>query len=287
MSEIGRDFGDLRWAGASVLRRDAGSDAGSAEVGAGAVVDADRRSVRVVMSTDFPVGGADPEDGDVVPQEEWSFDRWLRSGAVVLEGHQMGPGMCGGPQADVVGNAADIERDEVVVDGRRLVRTLATVTWSRVAPRGQVLADQYASGERADFSVGFVARKAIKRTALAEGDPYRVDPAWSRESGRPGGRLLRSPMLIELSAVTVGADMYATTVRALGGIPDAGGGLTWAERRAALVRGALASPDALAEAGAVLRELAANPAGWAVLEDVYRAVRAQHDPLIRALAALR
>lgn len=264
----------MRWAGAGVLR-DAGAE----------VVDADRRSVRVVMSTDAPVGGLDPEDGDIVVQKEWDLDRWLASGGPVLRDHVMGPGMCGGPSGEVVGNGSQVERDEVDVGGRRLVRTLATVTWSRFAPGAEVLAKQYATGEREDFSVGFQVRQAVKRTALAEGDPYRVDPAWSRESGRPGGRLLRGARLIELSAVTVGADEHARVVRSAAGL-ETFGALTWGERRSALIRAALTAPDGPEEVARVLRELAADPAGWALLEQVYQRARIERDPLIRALAEL-
>lgn len=266
----------MRWVEAGALRSE--------------VVDADRRSIRVVMSTDHPVGGIDREDGDVIVQSEWSFDRWLRSGGPVLRDHVMGPGMCGGSSGEVVGNGSQVEQDRVEVDGRPLVRTLATVTWSRVAPGADVLAEQYATGERSDFSVGFQVnpKRSVKRTSLAEGDPYRVDPEWSRESGRPGGQLLRGARLIELSAVTVGADEHARVVRSAAGLA-ASGALTWGERRLALVRGLLAAPEGRSEALAVVRAIAEQPDGWEVVEEMAELVarlRAERDPLIRALASM-
>jgi len=280
----------MMWAGARVTRREAGSEVTRAEV-----VDADRRSIRVVMSTDHPVGGQTREDGDVIVQSEWDVSRWLASGGVVLRDHVMGPGMCGGSAGEVVGNGSQVERDRIEVDGRTIERTLATVTWSRVAPGAEVLAEQYATGERSDFSVGFTVGRAVKRTSLAEGDPYRVDPEWSRDSGRPGGRLLRGARLIELSAVTVGADEYARVVRSAAGL-DASGLLGWGERRLALVRGLLAAPEGRSEALAVVRALAGEPDGWAVVEDLGALVgelrreraraAAAADPLIRALASL-
>lgn len=272
---------DICWAGGQTIRRDAGSAPGAE---AGDVVDADKWSIRVVMSTDAPVGGESDEDGDIIPQSEWRFDRWLSSGAPILDGHRLGPGMCGGPAADVVGNGGDLDQDRVEVGGRILHRSLSTIRWSRVLPRGAELAEQYHRGERSDVSVGFMVGARVRRTALAEGDPYRVAPEWSRDSGRPGGSLLRHPRLIELSAVTVGADQYATAVRSLGGLPRDGGLLRWTELRSAFVRAALdGSAD---EVAAALRELAADERGWAMLERVHLEARATRDPLMRALASL-
>ncbi|MFZ9975319.1 MAG: hypothetical protein ACO3GM_00780 [Candidatus Limnocylindrus sp.] len=271
----------IQWIGASSIQRDQGADAGSQP---GDVVDADKWSIRVVMSTDAPVGGLSDEDGDVIPQNEWRLDRWLSSGGPILDGHYMGPGACGGPAADVVGNGGDVEQDRAEVGGRTLHRTLATVRWSRVLPRGAELAAQYYAGERSDFSVGFLVGSRVKRTALAEGDPYRVDPVWARDSGRPGGSLLRGPRLIELSAVTVGADQYATAVRSLGGLPADAGMLRWAEMRSAFVRAALdGSAD---EVAAALRELVADERGWSILDRIHAEARASRDPWIRALADL-
>jgi hypothetical protein len=259
---------------ADIMQRDAGP------AGAGEVVDADSRSIRVVMSTDAPVGGMDPEDGDVIDQSTWMLDRWARAGSPILDGHYMGPGMCGGPPADVIGNGSQTER--ATHDGRDAL--LTTIRWDLGNARGADLARQYGTGVRSAFSVGFVPRKQVKRTALAEGDPYRVDPAWSRESGRPGGRLFRDVVLLELSAVTVGADPHALAVRGLDRDPTWGDQIEamvsrlderGLERVAGLFGRALGVP---AVRDAVLARLLDDDAVWATL--AARATRQAVAPLV-------
>lgn len=127
--------------------------------------------------------GGEARDGHVIDQRGWQLDEY-RANPVVLWAHDGSqPPIGRAVRAEVVGDGLEIE-----------------VAWDEGTDLGRTVARQYREGYLHAVSVGWQPLQATPRRAL---DP--AHPAYSAQ----GGLLFERSVLLELSAVPVGADPMA------------------------------------------------------------------------------